>query len=183
MIEDRSEDPAVLSQRASYIVRPARPADARSFMALWTAVVAEGRYVRPDRISRGAGHYRRAFRNAWSDDRVELVAVAGTRVIGHLTAAREEGAVCRHVASLGLAVAADWRGRGIGFALMAEASRWARIVGVEKLSLSVYPDNTAALDLYRRVGFVEEGRLTGHSKKEIGYRDEILMGLWLITPP
>jgi ribosomal protein S18 acetylase RimI-like enzyme len=47
----------------------------------------------------------------------------------------------------------------------------------------VYPDNEAALELYRRLGFAEEGRLSGHSKKAIGYRDEILMGLWLIPPP
>jgi hypothetical protein len=37
--------------------------------------------------------------------------------------------------------------------------------------------------MYRRFGFVEEGCLTGHSKKAIGYRDEILMGLWLVPPP
>ena len=63
---------------------------------------------------------------------------------------------------------------------MGEAVRWARAMDVEKLALSVFPDNVAALALYRRFGFVEEGRLTGHSKKEIGYRDEVLMGLWLI---
>ena len=56
-------------------------------------------------------------------------------------------------------------------------------MGVEKLALSVYPDNEAALALYQKFGFQEEGRLSGHSKKSIGYRDEVLMGRWLVEPP
>jgi putative acetyltransferase len=47
----------------------------------------------------------------------------------------------------------------------------------------VYPDNQAARALYRKFGFEEEGRLTGHSKKRIGYLDEVVMGRWLIDRP
>ena len=61
---------------------------------------------------------------------------------------------------------------------MAEAFRWAVEVGVEKIMLSVYPHNQAAIALYRRFGFVEEGRLVGHSRKSTGYEDEILMSAW-----
>jgi ribosomal protein S18 acetylase RimI-like enzyme len=123
------------------------------------------------------------FRRSWGSDRVDLIAAADDRVIGHLTAAREEGTTCHHVASVGLAVAADWRGLGVGSSLMREAIDWGRQVGVEKLALSVFPHNQAAIEMYRRFGFVEEGRLSGHSKKSIGYVDEILMGLWLIPRP
>ena len=87
------------------------------------------------------------------------MALDGGRVVGHVYVQREQHPVTRHVATLGIAVAADRRGRGIGTALMAEAFRWARSVGVEKLVLSVYPHNDAAIALYRRFGFVEEGRL------------------------
>jgi putative acetyltransferase len=45
--------------------------------------------------------------------------------------------------------------------------------------LSVYPDNTAAVALYRKFGFVEEGRLARQSRKSYGYEDEILMARWL----
>jgi putative acetyltransferase len=50
---------------------------------------------------------------------------------------------------------------------------------VEKIMLSVYPHNTAAIALYRRFGFVEEGRLVGHSRKSSGHEDEILMSAWV----
>jgi putative acetyltransferase len=76
-------------------------------------------------------------------------------------------------------VIATWRGRGVGTALMAEALRWARSAGVERVELTVYPHNDAAIALYRKFGFVEEGRLVRHAKKSYGYEDEILMAAWL----
>ena len=33
--------------------------------------------------------------------------------------------------------------------------------------------------LYRRFGFVDEGRLSGQSRKSYGYDDEVIMSKWL----
>jgi diaminopimelate decarboxylase len=160
-------------------IRQATPGDARSCLALWSAVVAEGRWVRAEQARRSAGHYRRRFRRAWTDDGAEIVAVERGRVVGHLGIQREGMPATRHVATLGLSVSADHRGRGIGSALLAAAFRWARGAGVEKIVLSVYPHNTAAVALYRKFGFLEEGRLSGQSRKSYGYEDEILMAAWI----
>jgi len=59
---------------------------------------------------------------------------------------------------LGMFVAAGRRGRGIGTALVAEAIEWARAQGLHKLTLGVFPHNDAAIALYRKFGFVDEGR-------------------------
>jgi RimJ/RimL family protein N-acetyltransferase len=168
---------------ASYVIRPAVAGDATSFLELWRAVVAEGRYVRTEKVTATDRQHRRRFRRSWTPEEAELVAVEGNRVIGQLSVSREDSPVTRHVASLGMFVAADHRGQGVGTALMHECIRWAKAMGVEKLALSVYPDNDQARALYRKFGFEEEGRLTGHSKKAIGYRDEIVMGLWLVPRP
>ncbi len=166
-----------------FVVRPARPRDAASFLAMWRGVVAEGRFVRPDEVRGSVRDFRRQFRDAWTRERAEIVAVDGERVIGHLSIGREGGSVTRHIASIGMSVAADRRGTGVGSALLDAAIRWGREMGIEKLALSVYPHNDAARALYRKFGFTEEGRLSGHSKKAVGYLDEIPMGLWLIPPP
>jgi len=160
-------------------VRPARPADAPGFLEAFRVVAAEGRYIRSEEPRYDEAYYRRRFRRSWDRDRASLVAVAGDRVVGQLDVEREPHPVSRHVASLGMLVVPGWRGRGVGAALLAEAFRWAREVGVEKLSLTVYPGNRAALALYRRFGFVEEGRLRRHSKKRYGYEDEIVMGAFV----
>lgn len=161
------------------IVRPARPSDARSYLAMWREVVAERRWVRTETVVHGVRKYRKVFRDSWSDRRARLVALAWGRVIGSLTIERIDHPVNRHVATLGMAIEKGWRGKGVGSALMAEAMRWARSVGVEKVSLEVYPGNDAARALYRKFGFDEEGRLVGQSKKSYGYEDEVIMSRWL----
>jgi RimJ/RimL family protein N-acetyltransferase len=81
---------------------------------------------------------------------------------------------------VGMMVAAGWRGRGVGTALVAAAVEWAREHGLHKIALSVFPHNDAALALYRKFGFVEEGRLVRHIRRADGERwDLIEMGLLL----
>jgi diaminopimelate decarboxylase len=160
-------------------IRPARPHDAAGFLAVYREVVAEERFLRTERAVRSVREARRWFRRPVTSEQAFLVAVEGERVVGWLQILREPHPVVRHVATFGMAVAADRRGRGIGAALLAEALAWARSQQVAKIEISVYPDNRAALALYRRFGFVEEGRLRRHSRKSFGDQDEILMGIWL----
>jgi diaminopimelate decarboxylase len=161
------------------VIRPATARDARAFLEFWTAVVREGRYVRTEEVSHPLRVYRARFRHPWTENEAQIVASAAGRVVGHVLIQRERHPVTRHVATLGIAVAADHRSRGVGSALLKEAFGWARGVGVEKIVLSVYPTNTGAVALYRKFGFVDEGRLARHSRKSYGYEDEILMAVWL----
>jgi ribosomal protein S18 acetylase RimI-like enzyme len=181
---DRLEAPAPRAVSAQdpppgITLRPAQPEDARSFLSFWKAIVAEGGYVRSEEVETPARVYRARFRHSWTDREAQIVALDDGRVVGHVYVQREAHPVTRHVATLGIAVSADRRGLGIGRALMAEAFRWAGSTGVEKIMLSVYPHNDAAIALYRRFGFMEEGRLVGHSRKSKGYEDEILMSAWV----
>ncbi len=66
----------------------------------------------------------------------------------------------------------------MGTALVAAAIEWARAYGLHKLALSVFPHNDAAIALYRKFGFVEEGRLVRHVRRADGqFWDLIEMGL------
>jgi RimJ/RimL family protein N-acetyltransferase len=84
------------------------------------------------------------------------------------------------VGEIGMMVADGWRGSGVGTALVAAAIDQARARGLHKLALSVFPHNGAAIALYRKFGFVEEGRLTKHIRRANGELwDLIEMGLLL----
>jgi ribosomal protein S18 acetylase RimI-like enzyme len=159
-------------------VRPATARDARAFLDFWSAIVTEERFVRSEEVQHPARAYRRRFRRVSSWE-THLLAFDADRLVGYVTVQRERHPVTRHVGSLAIAVAADARGRGIGQRLMEEAIGWAKAVGIEKLVLSVYPHNEAAISLYRSFGFIEEGRLARHSRKSYGYEDEILMAAWI----
>lgn len=73
-------------------------------------------------------------------------------------------------------VAAGWRRRGIGRALLEAAVEWARGAGVRKLELHVFPHNEAAIKLYESFGFEREGYRKQHYRRSTGdYVDAILM--------
>jgi ribosomal protein S18 acetylase RimI-like enzyme len=160
-------------------IRPARPQDASSYLAMWREVVAERRFVRTEVVKGTVRDYRRQFRDSVTNDRAWFLTLAERRVVGALFIERMAHPVNRHVATLGMAVHAPWRGKGLGTALMEAALRWAGSSGVEKVSLEVYPTNEAALALYRRFGFEEEGRLVRHSRKSYGYEDELIMSRFM----
>ena len=165
-------------------IRPAHPRDARSFLEAYREAAAEGRRIQTERVDRTVGFYRRRFGRSWDDAAAHLLALDGDRVVGSLSIRRHiEHPALRHVATLGMFVRQEYRRRGIGAALMAEALRWGRLVGVERIELTVYPHNTPAIALYRSFGFLEEGRLVRHARKSYGYEDEILMAAWIGPEP
>ena len=169
--------PRVESVPEGVMIRSARPGDARRFLVHWSEVVAEGLFLRTERADATPAQVRRRFRR--SADEANLLASTAGAVVGHISVTRERHPATSHVATLGMAVSPAWRGRGIGAALLAEGLSWARGHGVEKVLLSVYPENTAAIALYRRSGFVQEGRLSRQSRKAYGDVDEILMAAWI----
>lgn len=97
------------------------------------------------------------------------------QVVGMVSLHRFSGRQ-EHVAGLGIAVDPRYHGQGVGTRLMAAAldlaDRYWRLVRVE---LDVYPDNEAALRLYRRFGFQEEGRRIQHAIREGTYVDTVVM--------
>ncbi|HET7182769.1 MAG TPA: GNAT family N-acetyltransferase [Candidatus Limnocylindrales bacterium] len=65
--------------------------------------------------------------------------------------------VARLEVNLGIAVAPDWRGRGVGTALLRAGEAWAREQGAERMSLWVDGFNTGARRLYERMGYTAWG--------------------------
>lgn len=159
------------------IVRPAHPADAEGLAKLGHAVGSEpeGWLVSTNgwRDASDERRYLRAIRR-YPNAAVYVAEEAGV-IVGRLSIARDQHPASRHVADLGLMVAADHRRRGVGTALLEAAVEWARQAGVRKLELHVFPWNKAAIALYDRFGFVREGYRRGHYRRGEEYVDAILM--------
>jgi RimJ/RimL family protein N-acetyltransferase len=156
--------------RAPFEVREARDEDRLPLAVLYAAVAEErdGIATEPpvDVDARAAG---------WNIEGT-LVAVGGGEIVGMLHVERSRFGF----GDLGMAVARGWRGRGVGSALVVEAIAWAREQGLHKLTLSVFPHNEAAIALYRKFGFVEEGRLVKQFRRSSGELwDAVQMGLLL----
>ena len=152
-----------------FVVRPARAGDARAMAEVFAAVAAErdGIATEPP-----VDAQERAAVFALSADGT-IVAVAGDRVVGmiHIEASRHG------FGEFGMLVDRDWRGRGVGSALVQAVVDRARGQGLHKLCLEVFPHNAAAVALYRKCGFTEEGRRVKQYRRASGELwDTIVMG-------
>jgi putative acetyltransferase len=112
------------------------------------------------------------------DSAYPLVAVVEGEVVAQLTLhVMSRSARRRHAGALGMAVRDDWHGHGVGTALMSAcidlADNW---LNLHRLELDVYVDNEPALRLYKKFGFVIEGRLVDYAFRDGGYVDVFMMG-------
>ena len=155
-------------------VRDATPADVDALVDMLVEVAGEGRWIATEARVDAERRRRRMAADVEASDVVLLVAEAGGEPVGQLGLE-----MARYgVADLGMLVAAGWRRRGVGTALLAEAVRRARAAGAHKLTLQVWPHNTAAIALYERFGFQREGYLRRHYRRRSGELwDAVVMGL------
>jgi RimJ/RimL family protein N-acetyltransferase len=161
----------------SYVIRPARPRDAGALVALAEEVAAEPEgWLISDGGWRTVGDERRYLRTIRRyRDAAVFVAEANGEIVGRLSLGRDPHPASRHVADLGLMVAAGARRQGIGRALLRQSVAWARDVGIRKLELHVFPHNEAAIALYEGFGFRREGYRKAHYRRGSDFVDAILM--------
>jgi RimJ/RimL family protein N-acetyltransferase len=163
----------------AFTLRRAEEEDFERWVSLYEIVAAEGKWiggeVPVDRVA-----FRRRFVDRIKqapEEAAAFLAESDGELIGQLGIENHSG-----VADLGMMVAAGWRGRGVGTALMEAAVKWAEGAGAHKVVLQVWPHNEAARALYRRFGFQDEGTLRRQYRRRSGELwDAISMGLVLDT--
>jgi RimJ/RimL family protein N-acetyltransferase len=149
-------------------IRTARPEDLEGVVDVYLSLARHhaelepAAYRVPDR-----DEARARFRTDVDDPderNLHLVAEADGQVIGQLDAFAQPpptpGSMRVGVrsVSIGIAVVDEWRGRGVGTALLAAVENWARHAGVEAIVLDVATPNDAAARLYERLGYREVTR-------------------------
>ncbi len=113
------------------------------------------------------------------DGNPHVVALVGDEVVGWCDILRAAPPSLRHGGMLGIGVLAEWRGRGIGPALLQAAIALARERGFRRVELGVRADNPRAWELYERFGFEHEGRLRRHLCVDGEFHDDLVMALLL----
>lgn len=164
------------------LIRPAEPADAPAVAALLGRPgVVEGTLQLPD----VALATRLEMLQRVEPRDCKLVAVAAGAVVGMAGLhTAHPGLRRQHVRLLGIGLAPEWQGRGLGRRLMERLLHWAdHWGGVLRIELFVHADNPRAVALYRSLGFVEEGRHRAYALKDGRYVDSLSMARLHPSPP
>jgi len=110
-----------------------------------------------------------------------IIAEDNNNIIAHAFVERLKLKSTSHVVSFTIAVHEGHQGKGTGKALMNHLINWSKNnVSIEKIELHVRSSNSIAINLYKAMGFVEEGRKTKQLKiAPDKYLDDIYMALWV----
>jgi putative acetyltransferase len=163
-------------------IRSAEPADAPAVSALLGRIgTFEGTLQLPDVPVSS----RVEMISRYEPTGIKLVAIAEGELVGMAGLHPVHPGLRRaHVRGLGIAIAPEWQGRGVGRRMMERLLAWAdNWGGVLRIELNVHEDNAPAIALYRSLGFAEEGRHRGYALKNGRYVDAFTMARLHPNPP
>ncbi|MBT2640388.1 GNAT family N-acetyltransferase [Bacillus sp. ISL-39] len=115
-----------------------------------------------------------------NQNNVQFVAEVDGELVGAIEFKSGDKEKISHQGSFAMTVLPEFRNYGIGRALLATLINWAKNNSrVEKVCLEVMEGNLGAINLYKTMGFVEEGRKIKGVKLEDCYQDLILMAIFV----
>lgn len=172
---------ATLKNGRFVTIREAEEADAITLLATKKAYFAESDYLltTPEEYTSTVEDNRLWIKSFSAPNDLLLVAVHEDQIVGNVDIAAGQFQRISHTALCAMAFLKSWRNLGLGNILIQTAVDWARgNENLERLWLEVYSTNLAAIHLYKKNGFTEEGRQNDFFKtSENNYADNILMTL------
>jgi RimJ/RimL family protein N-acetyltransferase len=141
---------------SDYSVLPIAPAHIEGYRRALDTVARERRHL--SFLQAPPAEQTRAFvMNNIAMRHPHYVALVGRDVVGWCDIVPLAQPGFTHTGVLGMGVRPDWRGRGVGKALLTAAIGAAATLQLSRIELEVYAANAAARALYQSCGFVEEG--------------------------
>ena len=106
-----------------------------------------------------------------------LVAEVEGKLVGFTRCICSKKKRFHHKAEFGICILQEYCGQGLGKVMLERVLEWADSVSIQKISLSVVQTNVNAIQLYKKLGFVEEGILVKDRIHQDGnYYNTVLMG-------
>lgn len=112
-----------------------------------------------------------------SGGQIQLVVVDGGRVVGWCDITSTTRASQKHIGTLGTGLIPEYRGRGVGRALLSDAIQRAWDKGLTRIQLDVNAGNLNAIALYKKLGFEIEGTKRNGFCMDGQYMDVISMAI------
>ncbi|MGH1327444.1 GNAT family N-acetyltransferase [Bacillus pretiosus] len=168
------------------MIRLAKETDAEAIMNIRKEIILSESttkffIVSPKKLPNDIDAEKEKIRKSNEKGNLYIVYEVDSKVIGFLLFKRYELERLRHAGTMGMGIRGACCNQGIGTKLIEFLISWAKgQEGLEKICLGVVSVNDRAIKVYKRMGFVEEGRQRKQIKYEDGtYGDDVLMGLYI----
>lgn len=156
------------------LFRPMSIDDAADFNRLVGVVARERRYLRFIDAPSMDGTVN-FLRDSLAAGNPHLAAVVDGELIGWCDVCRHSFEIEAHVGRLGIGLAPEFRGKGLGKALLDMTLAAAERLNFQRIELTAFSDNRRAIALYETRGFVHEGVMRAAARFGDEYRDIVLM--------
>jgi len=157
-------------------IRSFRPEDFEAMLAMFQSLSAEA-------LRFGNPPYDRARLERWVsglEGGILLLAFDGEKVVGVAMVFGRGRTGFRGIGEFVSYIHQDYHRKGLGTFLAKTILQEAKAKGFRRVSLQVVADNTGAIKVYERAGFLHEGRMKAAFLGDDGdYHDKLVMGVLL----
>ena len=170
----------VTANGETIIIRETQPADAGALLQFLEKVGAESEFLTfgPGELAMTVAEEEKFLAGfAAQKNSLALIALSQTEIVGSLTFIGGKRKRIEHAGEFGLSVLKEYWQQGIGCALIKRMLEWCRQSGIRKVNLRVREDNLAAIRLYQKFSFREEGRISREFYLNGRFYASLAMGL------
>ena len=159
-------------------IRPLETGDTRALLAFANSLIDEDTFVllsgKPLTLAHESRYVSEALSLIKKKEKIHLIAEVNGVIAG--SAEIRRGKLRQHhVGEIGISICKEFRRKGIGRRLMSELIAGGKRMGLRVLMMHCFENNTAALALYKKFGFMECGLLP----EALYYRGEYIGELTL----
>ncbi|MFT9848150.1 GNAT family N-acetyltransferase [Aneurinibacillus sp. REN35] len=169
-----------LKNNKTMILRQAMEEDARHIIHRLHRVLDDGIYLEEEKETMNSAEEEAALIGRMKQEgSLYAVAEFGEVIAGVAQIKRGTLEMNRHIGTFRIWLGPEFQGYGIGSKLMDYALQWAEHQKLEKVCLDVFADNERAIEMYKKYGFVIEGRRKAQFILDDKHVDEVFMSKFM----
>lgn len=170
-----------LKNQKIVLIRQAKIADAENLLNCIKTYVPQSKYIpKLGQEIQLTIEQEKDWMNSFltNNNSLLLVAEYENQIIGNIDLMGNRRKVMEHTAVIGMGMLKEWKNYGLGTALLKETIEWAKQNPIlELIWLQIYAENKLGLNLYRKLGFKENGIIENFFKQEDEYFDNLTMSM------
>jgi RimJ/RimL family protein N-acetyltransferase len=143
-------------------IRPLEIGDTRALLAYVNELIAEDTYLmlsgKKMTYAQEKKYVTDSIARMGKNEKIHIVAAVGDRIVGSADIRRGEKRK-HHIGEIGIAILPSHRRQGLGRKLLERLIAEGKRLGLRMVMLHCFENNTVALALYKKLGFVECGVL------------------------